>query len=441
MTTSGSSRGWTRRGALAAGTAVAVSLLSRRAGLAAPALVKGSKLTVWGGLIFSKEANQIFTDAVNAWGKANGIVTEVVMVNQNETVQKVSAAVASGTLPDVIDIQIDYLLPLARQGLMLPVDDLFAEIGQAGGGWYPSAQSATETKAVAGARVAIPFGLSGNLLLRRKDLLEKAGFKAAPATWQELVAQAAAVTQSSMFGLGFALSNVGDGNVQISVLQSFGGRIAADDGRTVTIKSDKTRLYLGWLKDAWDKKLFPPGVATWDGAGDNQAYLSGQAAFIANTGSVGIAARTQDPELYAATAYSALPGGPIGVISPVIPQVRAIPKTSKNPDAAKALIAHLATDAVMKSYFQQAIYGPVLKNQGAYPAFDGKDPVLAGLLNLVESGSAPGYPDVYNAAFADLYSNFVIPKMAQRVVIDGWSFDRAMDEAQTQGQIIYDKYK
>ena len=37
-------------------------------------------------------------------------------------------------------------------------------------------------------------------------------------------------------------------------------------------------------------------------------------------------------------------------------------------------------------------------------------------------------------------SNFIIPKMAQRVVIDGWDFDRAMDEAQTQAQAIYDKY-
>jgi multiple sugar transport system substrate-binding protein len=38
-------------------------------------------------------------------------------------------------------------------------------------------------------------------------------------------------------------------------------------------------------------------------------------------------------------------------------------------------------------------------------------------------------------------SNFIIPKMAQRVVIDGWDFDKAMDEAQAQAQNIYDKYK
>ncbi len=71
------------------------------------------------------------------------------------------------------------------------------------------------------------------------------------------------------------------------------------------------------MKDAWDKKLFPPGETTWDGAGDNQAYLSGQAAFIANTGSVGIAAKTEDPELFEATAYSSLPAGPKGIVSPI----------------------------------------------------------------------------------------------------------------------------
>ena len=37
-------------------------------------------------------------------------------------------------------------------------------------------------------------------------------------------------------------------------------------------------------------------------------------------------------------------------------------------------------------------------------------------------------------------SNFIIPRMCQRVCIDGWDFDRAMDEAQAQGQAIYDKY-
>jgi multiple sugar transport system substrate-binding protein len=435
---------WTRRrvlGASVAGAAVAVSGRPLSAIAAPPVLQKGSKLTFWGGLIFSDKANKLLVETINRWGAENGIQTEVVMINQNETVQKVSAAVASNSMPDALDLNLDLLLILSRQGVFLPLDEVYDSIGKAQGGWFAPIATATDTSKVAGGRTGIPFGVSGNLLLRRNDLLKKAGFAKAPATWEELVQQAAAVNKPPLFGLGLALSNVGDGNVQISVMQSYGGRIADDTGTKVTIKSEATRTYLKWVKDAWDKRLFPPGNTTWDGAGDNQAYLAGQAAFIANTGSVGIAAKANDPELFESTGYSSLPGGPKGIVSPIQPNLRAIPKASKNPDAAKALIEHLANPDFMNAYYEAAIYGPVLQNQAKFPAFGGKDQILVGLLDLVRNGTAPAYPDVYNAAFADAYNNFVIPKMVQRVVIDGYDLDKAMDEAQTQTQAIYDKYK
>ena len=343
-------------------------------------------------------------------------------------------------MPDALDLSPRPVAAVSRQGVFITLDDLYAKIGEAQGGWYEGVNRATDTTEIAGGRTGIPFGVNGNLLLRRKDLLEPAGFTEPPKTWEELVDQAVAVNKPPVSGLGLALSNVGDGNVQVSVLQSYGGRIADDAGKMVTIKSEETRTYLTWLKDAWDKGLFPPGATTWDGAGDNQAYLSGQAAFIANTGSVGIAAKKDDPELFEASAFSPLPAGPNGTISPINPQVRAITKTSANQDAAKALLEHLSNPEFMNAYFNVAIYGPVLKNQETLQAFDGSNPILTGLLGLAQKGTAPAYPDVYNAAYADMSSNFIIPKMAQRVVIDGWDFDRAMDEAQTQRQAIYDKY-
>ena len=432
--------GWRRRSVLGASLGAAAILASARSALAAPAIVKGSSLTFWGGLIFSDKANTTLSDAVTKWGRDNGVRTEVVMVNQNETMQRVSAAVASGTMPDMLDLSLDILLPLARQGVFLPVDDVYDAIGQAQGGWFPAVAAATDTKALAGVRTGVPFGVSGNLLLRRHDVLSKAGFPNPAATWEELSRQSVAITRPPLFGLGLALSDCGDGNTQINVLQSYGGRIADDAGKQAAIKSDATRSYLRWVKDAWDHKLFPPGNTTWDGAGDNNAYLSGQAAFIANTGSVGIAAKSDDPDLYAATRYSSLPGGPKGIVSPIQPQIRAVPKTSRNPEAAKSLIAHLATPEFTTAYFENAIYGPVTRDQAGFKLFGGQDPILSGLLDLVQHGTAPGYPDVYNAAFGDAWNNYVVPKMIQRVVIDGWDLDRAMDEAQTQTQSIYDKY-
>ena len=438
----------TRRQVLGASAGAAATIGAGRlngtlAARMAPAFLQSSgKITYWGGLIFSDDANTLLSDTITQWGKDNNVETEVVMINQNETVQKVSAAVESKTLPDAFDLGLDLLLLLSSQkGILAPLDDVYKKLGDAQGGWYPSIASSTDTTAVAGGRTGVPFGSSGNLLLRRNDALTSAGFSAAPATWEELSAQAAAVTKSPLYGLGLALSNVGDGNVQVSVMQSYGGRIADDAGKTVTIKSDATRTYLQWVKDAWDKGIFPPGVTTWDGAGDNQAYLAGQAAFIANTGSVAIAAQKDDEELYNATAYSPLPAGPKGVISPITPNVRAVSANSGNPEAAKALVEFLANPDFMTKYFDVAIYAPVLKNQAAFDSFNGTNPILKGLLDLVTNGTSPAYPDVYNTAYGDLNANFIIPKMVQRVVVDGYDFDKAMDEAQTQGQAIYDKHK
>ncbi|MGB3328325.1 MAG: hypothetical protein WBA46_05170, partial [Thermomicrobiales bacterium] len=68
-----------------AGTSLLPGILQARR---APALLQsGGKLTFWGGLIFSDAANELMTNTVNDWGKANGVETEVVMINQNETNQ------------------------------------------------------------------------------------------------------------------------------------------------------------------------------------------------------------------------------------------------------------------------------------------------------------------------------------------------------------------
>lgn len=431
--------GWSRRRVLT--TAASGLALAAASSFPMPAIAQGKKLTYWGGLIFSDDANKLLTDTINAWGAANGVATEVVMINQNETTQKVSAAVSSNTMPDALDMGLGLARLLARQSQFSDVGDLYKKIGDTQGGWFPGPDTASDLTADGGiARVGIPFGVNGNLLLRRKDLLEAAGFTEAPKTWDELVTQAEAINKPPVSGLGLALSNVGDANLQVAVLQSFGGRIADDAGKKVTIDSPETRLWLTWLKNAWDKGLFSPGNTTWDGAGDNQAYLSGQAGFIGNTGSVGIAAKKDDPELFEASAFSPLPGGPKGIISPIDVQLRTITKGSPVQDEAKALLEHLSSPEFMNAYFNVAIYGPVLTNQEKLQAFDGTNTILVGLLGLAKNGTAPAYPDVNNAAFADFGSNFLIPKLAQRVVVDGWDFDKAIAEAQTQGQAIYDKY-
>lgn len=406
----------------------------------APAVIQGSgKITYWGGLIFSEAANDLLVETINAWGADNGIETEVVMINQNETNQRVSAAVEAGTMPDAMDLGLDLLFLLSATEQLEDLTDVYDEIGEANGGWFESVAAASDPSLLGGIRSGVPFGASGNLLNSRRDVLEEAGLTPPPATWQELSDWAREVQAPPLFGMGLALSNVGDGNMQTSVMQSYGGRVADDEGQNCTIKSEETRAYLDWVTTAFNDGLFPPGATTWDGAGDNRAYQSGQAVFIANTGSVYLALLDEDPELAEATAFSSLPSGPVEVISPLNPNLRAIPRTTGDIDAAKDLIRHLANPEFTSEYYNVAIYGPVLQDQLEFDVWDGQ--VHGGLADLAQNGTAPAYPDVFNSAYADFQTNFIVPRMVQRVVVDGYSLDEAMDEAQEQGQLVYDKYE
>jgi len=407
---------------------------------ATPGMVQSTgKMTYWGGLIFSDDANNWQVQAIKDWGKQNKIEIDVVMINQNETNTKVAAAVESNTLPDALDLGLDLLLLLSNQGKLVPLDDLYAKIGTAHGGWMKSVSAATEPKLFAGNRNGIPYGMGGNVLFRRTDVLTKAGITAPPKTWTELSDMAEKVTKPPLYGMGFALSNVGDGNITVNMMQSWGGRVADDAGKVCTVKSDATKQFLQWVTDEYKKNLFPPDVTTWDGAGDNNAYQSGNAVFIANTGSVSVWMRANDKELLNSTKYSALPSGPKMQISPSTPVMRAIPKTSKNIEASKALLEYLANKEFTAKYYPLAIYGPVLQDETTQDVFK-SDPVHQGLADLVVNGTAPAFPDLNNAAYADFNNNFLIPKMVQRVVIDKYDLDRAMDETQKAGDAIYAKY-
>ena len=437
MTTS-EMRTMTRRRTLR-GSAAGIGL-ALMGGVALPAYALEGSLTVWGALVFSDEANATFAEEVETWGEDNSVDVEFVNINQNETVQKLSAAVESGATPDVMALSIDKVELLAQQDLFLPLDDLFAKLDEAHGGFFDAVAEATDTTDSVGTRVGIPYGIGGQMLLMRRDLMEEAGITEPPKTWAEVVDQSEQVSEFPVKGFGFALSNVGDGNTLIQVMQSYGGRIADDAGENATIESEETRAFLEFIKDAWDRDVFPAGAATWDGAGDNQAYLSGQTAFVANTGSIGVAAKSQDPELFEATALTALPSGPVMQVSQINPVLYTVAADTENPEAAEALVEHLSNPEFLNRYYEAATYGPVYKPQADAQVFQGDDPILAGLLELSQTGVAPAYPDKFNPAYADVFNNYIIPKMVQRVVIDEWSIDDAMAEAQEQAQLIYDKY-
>ncbi|MBZ0299273.1 MAG: extracellular solute-binding protein [Anaerolineae bacterium] len=406
-------------------------------------VAQSDTFTYWGGLIFSDEANSMFEARIKEWGEMKGIPVEVVMINQNETVQRVSAAIEAGTLPDALDLGWGFMLLLSQNDQLVALNDLYTEIGDAHGGWLDSINSLMTSDEFGGSIYGVPYAASGmNVLYRRYDVLSAAGFEDAPATWEEAADQSrAAQSPPETYGMGFALSNVGDGNLTTVMLQSWGGRIADDTGTTCTIDSDETRAFLEWITTAFSDGLFPPGATTWDGAGDNTAYQAGNALFIANPGSVYLNMKDNDPELLEASRFSGLPGGPVMRLVPVDTVIRSIPTTTSPDKQALAadLFQFLADDEFMAAYMNAAIYGPAMQSQVDFPVFT-ESPVHVGLLDGALNGTPAGFPDVNNAAYAEYGTNFLTPRMIQRIAVDGISIDDAIAETQQACQDIYDKY-
>ncbi len=399
------------------------------------------KFVYWGGLIFSDEANSMFVERVEEWGELKGIEVEVVMINQNETVQRVSAAIEAGTMPDALDLGRDFALLLSQSEQLEPLNDLYNEISETHGGWLESVNSVITSEGFGGNIYGIPYAASNaNILYRRNDVLEPAGYSEAPKTWEELSQMAAAQNPPNTYGMGFALSNVGDANITTTMLQSWGGRVADDSGTTCTLDSPETRSFLEWITTAFSDGLFPPGAVTWDGGGDNTAYQAGNAIFIANPGSVYLNIKENDPELLEASRFSALPAGPAMQIAPVSTVIRSIPTSTSDEkkELAKDLFKFLTEDEFMSAYMNAAIYGPALQGQVNFPVFT-ESPVHIGLLDVALNGTPGSFPDIDNTSYAEYQTNFLTPKMVQRIIVDGLSIEESIAETQQACQTIYDK--
>ena len=404
----------------------------------------GKKFTYWIGLIFSDIANSAAQDQIKSWGKARGIQVDPVLVNQNNTNAQVTAALAAGTMPDALDMGEALVLQLGAKNL-LNIQPLIDEMVKTHGGFTAGA-APTDDKSFAGKGLSVPYGISGNLINRRLDLLKDAGAKTtAPKTWEELME--AATKTMKVGGAGFALGNVGDAeSVFRAQFVGYGGRLADDAGKKCTLDTPATRDFLGFVKKWYDKGAYATSAVTNDGGWDNNLYLGGKTVFIANPGSVyttllnGSAAWPKNPTLAKNTGFSALPGGPKARVAPANAAVRAIPITSKYPELAKDLIRYMMDTRNMQEYYEWAIYGPAFKGYGKFNFWDENvDPVHGGLYDLATNGTSASFPDTNNAAYAAFGGVFGMSKMVQRHLLDGDSADKTIKEAQAVCQALYDK--
>jgi multiple sugar transport system substrate-binding protein len=189
--TNSGSGGPAASGAAPGGSTAAESPSGGTTGSAAP--LSGT-LTVWA---MGNEGTKLKTLADEFTKVNSGVTVNITPVDWGQAVTKLQTAIAGGATPDVSQMGTDMMGQFGANGNFDPVP---ADIDKSA--YF---ESAWNTNVVGGAAVGVPWYVETRLLYYRKDIAEKAGITAPPATWDDLKAMAKAMQAKGGAKYGISL--------------------------------------------------------------------------------------------------------------------------------------------------------------------------------------------------------------------------------------------
>ncbi|MDK2950771.1 MAG: multiple sugar transport system substrate-binding protein [Kosmotogales bacterium] len=258
--------------------------------LVAVILYAKPKLEVWGRATFVPEQNTWMTNKVNDWAEANDVEVNFLLVPVEQFNSKMSAALQTGNLPDVVIHGWPVAQP-AEEGLLLPLDDVVDKLGR--DDFFPFKLNEDR---VDGKVYGIPTFYEPYLYHIRIDLFEEAGIEI-PTNYAELAEAAVKLSDPSreFYGLGFSLGRSMDSNNHfIDVLINHNGGYLAENNEIV-FNSVATYESYAWIKYLYDNEAIPTrGMID---IGNNNAYINENIAMTSNPPSIYYSLKRSKPEL------------------------------------------------------------------------------------------------------------------------------------------------
>ncbi len=258
------------------------------------------------------------------------------------------------------------------------------------------------------ALVGLPWYTDAGLLYYRTDLLEKYGFSAPPATWQELTDMATTIVEGEAAGnsafTGFTFQGNAYEGLTCNALEwqfsNGGGSIIEPDG-TVSMNNEQAVAALE-LARSWVGTISPEAVTGYDEEASRGVWQGGNAAFMRNWPYAYVLSAAADSVIKDNFAITQLPMGDgegATHAATLGGWQMFVSRYSENQDAAKAFAKYMVSPELQKA---RAIERSALPTIGAlYEDADilAANPFFGDLFPVFESGSVarPSTPS------ADLY--------------------------------------
>lgn len=409
-------------------------------GAAEPA--QSRSLTVWAHRSFAPPADEILLNNIETWAAENNVDLELVAEIEVPTMNdRLVAAIESRNLPDVGAIAGGRIALHYPANIYADVSELYQELGEEYGGFFaPAERMAT----IDGSQWVIPYSIDTSLMHYRNDLLEAAG-QSVPSTWDEFVnAMEAAQNPPDVYGFGLGL-NLAAGDAENTfklMLLGFGGAWTNAEGNQIEINSDATRTWLDYvIENIWERGILPPNAFEYDNATNNADYQNGSVVAVHNPASVLVWLLENNPEMAANTAIAGVPAGPEGAFNSAgIRVCWSIFNTAseENQQLGADLLRYLWEPAQYEPWIELAFASPALAQYEQMEMWS--DPQRAGFLEAAKTGVLSAHPSPITPASSELLSRNPTLAMVLRVIIDGWTPEEAIAEAETVAEDIYSKY-
>lgn len=386
-------------------------------------------LTVWVPVTFTPDADAYHDELMTQWAAENNVDISIARMSQDERRPRWQTATETKQFPDCAAIELNDLPKFIVSGDLVETTAAIERLNQQAGGLTDGAFLAGRT--ADGRHWSIPSFSSTEIYYVRSDKAAEVGMDL-PDTWEEAIALAAAINapEDNFWGMGMQVGTPSwDSEVQFTaILWSYGGKTWDEEGKPA-IDSPETRQVLDLIKGIWDAGLIPPDATTWDDAGNNRAYQSEIVGMTLNTGSILNYLKNDDPELGEKTAAIPVPGGPAGRFISGYYYQWGVFNTSPHADLCLQMLEWMLSPENLQGYYEGGGGNmlPVYKDMLEHEMW--QDPQRKVLADMVSATRPQGYPGLTTPWVLDAWMDHTMVKMLNRVIVDGWSNDEAIAEA------------
>jgi multiple sugar transport system substrate-binding protein len=405
-------------GAIAAGTGGLAGII---ASARAPAYAQSASLHWLRWADFVPASDKLLKEKIAPQCEKDlGIKLNIEMINANDLQARTTAAIQSGTGPDIIMLLGTW--PQLYAESVVDVSDVAEEIGKAQGGYYDTQR----TLATVGNKwIGVPWGVGGGLVTYRKSWLAAAGAEKFPETWDEFRATGKKLKAAGHPYGQTAGHTFGDApGWWYPYLWSWGGKEVEADGKTVVLNSKETIESVKFAVPLW-KETMDEGGLSWDDSSNNRAFLAGTISATNNGASIYLEAKKK-PDSYLTESgkpmkddilHAKIPKGAGGQFNLGGGFTDMLMGYSKNQKAAKDFLRWVHTEPVFEQWFtsQQGYTSGATMYWEEDPVWD-VDPVLRPFRDLPRTGRLEGFAGSPNRKAAEVKTKYIIVDMYAKAI-------------------------